>query len=163
MSKFTPGCGYYGSCTTISNWVANDPVLSWMVNVLIILGIIGLVLTIVWYLRDYRKRPFCVDCLKHDDERVRTRFIFGDEPVCSGHWDERDMASEEVYKCPKHVTDFHKEKHSGTTIDRCPHGCVFLDADELDAIVESAEDSGAAAGTVLGMALGSSIGASRGD
>jgi hypothetical protein len=151
-------CEYYGeNCTSYKNWVGHDSVLTWVVNILILLAVLGLVAWLAWYFLAYRRRPFCSDCLEQD-ERVRAKYSFDDQPVCGGHWDQRDMASEEVYSCPKHHVELLKEKHGAVTIDICPSGCVFLDDGELDSIKSSARQSGASSGQFIGVAIGMAVG-----
>jgi hypothetical protein len=151
-------CKYYneGCHTDVHNWVFHDPGVTLGVNIFIVLALIGVIIYLLWYFLSYRKWPLCVDCLA-DGKTNRTSQEFGGDPVCYAHWDERDMASEEKYKCPKHGHEFHKDKQGDITIDICPEGCIFLDAGELDRIESAARSSGRTSGQVMGMAIGAAI------
>jgi hypothetical protein len=146
-----------GCIKNIGNWVGYDPVITWIVNILIGLAALGLIWVLVWYLFFYRRRPLCVDC-KKGRGKVRTKFSYKGDSVCSYHWSKREMAAEPEYKCPKHGVPLMKECHDGMIIDCCPKGCVFLDDGELEQIQDIArsrgQSSGQATGTLIGMAIG---------
>jgi hypothetical protein len=146
-----------GCHRTIGNWVDYDSTLTWGANVIILLVVISLVYLLFWYVFSYRRRPFCVDCLEQN-KKVRTRSVYEGEPVCTFHFDQREMNDESTYECPKHGTALEKVKHDDVTIDQCEEGCVFLDDGELSRIVASARTSGHAAGQTIGTAVGMSIG-----
>jgi hypothetical protein len=151
-------CKYYneGCHTTVRNWVYHDPSVTSRINILIVLALMGVIIYLLWYFLSYRKWPICVDCLANG-KVTHTKVNFKDVTVCYRHWEERDMASEPKYKCPKHGYEFHKDKQGDITIDICPEGCIFLDAGELDRIESAARSSGRTSGQVMGMAIGAAI------
>lgn len=149
-----PDCSYYENCpTTLSNWVADSGFLSWSVNVFIVLATIGTIWWGVWFCFVYLRRPFCADCNEVGD-RTRAKYQNDGHDVCGFHWDKRDMAKETVYKCPEHQVDLEKVKYEGVTIDRCPHGCIFLNNGELEELQGIAVSSGQTTGMLLGIAIG---------
>lgn len=151
----TYNCRTFGTdCEkTLVDWVGGNTTLTLVVNVLLALAVVGLLCWATWYLIWYRSRPLCVDCLRHGAHK-RTTYSYGVEPVCGRHYDERDMATEPTYKCPKHKVDLVKAKFDCVTIDRCPHGCAFLDNGELDQLTNNANAQGLTTGVLLGTAMG---------
>lgn len=143
----------------VFGWVAHNYVLSGIADAVILLAVVVLVSWLIWYVRVYRRRPFCVFCLE-EGIHERTTYSYMDQPAC---WDdllENLAADEERYVCPKHKQPMEKEidYDTGVISDVCHEGCVFMDGRELDQKIEDAIEEGRASGMAIGIATGVSIG-----
>ena len=97
----------------------------------------------------FKKKELCVHCKKN-----KTRRDFEGEPTCADCRVRIQVEREASVVCPKDGTLLLKEASGEIILDRCPT-CqgVWLDAGELKAIKEAANEEGVGAGMALGMVI----------
>jgi hypothetical protein len=93
----------------------------------------------------FDKKKTCVHCNKN-----KTKRDFEDHPTCAACKVEILMTREAVRKCPVDGATLVKSTANELIIDSCPE-CqgVWLDAGELKAIKEAAQQEGLAIGMVV--------------
>ncbi len=93
----------------------------------------------------FKKKKTCIQCNKN-----KTKRDFEDHPTCAECKVKILMTRETVRKCPVDGAMLEKLTANELIIDSCPecHG-VWLDAGELKAIKEAAQQEGMAIGSVI--------------
>ena len=95
----------------------------------------------------FSKKEVCSHCNTN-----KTRRSFENQPTCPACRIKIQMGRETERTCPIDGTPLVKSASNEIIIDQCPRcGGVWLDAGELDAIKEAANEEGMGAGMVLGI------------